>query len=87
MTQAALAAAVRGSGPRIVAALAARFRDLDLAEDAFADACARAADLWPQQGIPANPAAWLYRVIRSLCSSDLALAKNTRAGGAGASSA
>jgi RNA polymerase sigma-70 factor (ECF subfamily) len=62
MTKAALAAAVRASGPRIVAALAARFRDLDLAEDAFADACARAADLWPQQGVPTNPAAWLYRV-------------------------
>ena len=62
MTKAALAAAVRASGPRIVAALAARFRDLDLAEDAFADACVRAADLWHQQGVPIDPAAWLYRV-------------------------
>jgi predicted RNA polymerase sigma factor len=31
------------AGGRIIAALAARFRDLDIAEDAFADACAKAA--------------------------------------------
>jgi RNA polymerase sigma-70 factor (ECF subfamily) len=54
--------AVRAHGPRIRAALAARFRDLDLAEEAFADACARAAALWPRQGEPGNPAGWLYRV-------------------------
>lgn len=58
----ALAAAVRASGPRIVAALAARFRDLDLADEAFADACARAVEVWPKQGEPRDPAAWLYRV-------------------------
>jgi RNA polymerase sigma-70 factor (ECF subfamily) len=46
----------------VIAALAARYRNLDLAEDAFAEACARAAKLWPERGEPANPAAWLYRV-------------------------
>ncbi len=46
----------------MIAALAARYRNLDLAEDAFAEACARAAKLWPQRGEPANSAAWLYRV-------------------------
>ncbi|RAK53007.1 RNA polymerase sigma factor [Phenylobacterium deserti] len=46
--------------PRIVAALAARFRDLDLAEDAFSDAAAAALVAWRQQ--PArDPAAWLWR--------------------------
>ncbi len=51
----------RTHGGRVIAALAARFRDLDLAEDAFAEACARAADRWPHNE-PADPAAWLYAV-------------------------
>ena len=37
----------------------ARYRDLDLAEDALQDATARALDTWPRDGIPENPAAWL----------------------------
>src|SRR4030095_16398985 len=52
----------RQAGGRIVAALAARFRDLDIAEDAFAEACVQAAEAWPAQGMPGDPAAWLYRV-------------------------
>ena len=51
---------VRAAGGRIVAALAARYRDLDVAEEAFAEACARAAEIWPKEG-PRDPAAWLYR--------------------------
>lgn len=47
---------------RIVAALAARFRDLSLAEDAFAESCLRAVRTWPERGVPVDPAAWLYRV-------------------------
>ena len=54
-----LADAVRAAGGRIVAALAARYRDLDLAEDAFADACLRAAG---QPLAPDRPDAWLWRV-------------------------
>jgi RNA polymerase sigma-70 factor (ECF subfamily) len=62
LTRSALDLAVRAAGGRVIAALAARYRNLDLAEDAFAEACARAAKLWPERGEPANPAAWLYRV-------------------------
>ncbi|HUZ14281.1 MAG TPA: DUF6596 domain-containing protein [Caulobacteraceae bacterium] len=58
----ALAEAARAAGPRVVAALAARFRDLDLAEEGFAEACARAAEAWPRDGPPRDAAAWLYRV-------------------------
>lgn len=58
----ALDRAFRAAGGRIIAALAARFRDLDLAEEAFAEACARAARVWPGAGAPAEPAAWLFRV-------------------------
>jgi hypothetical protein len=38
----------RREGGRIIGALAARYRDLDAAEEAFAEACARAAAVWPQ---------------------------------------
>jgi RNA polymerase sigma-70 factor (ECF subfamily) len=52
----------REAGARIVAALAARYRDLDLAEEAFAEACTRAVEAWPSPSAPSDPAAWLYRV-------------------------
>ncbi|RAK60070.1 RNA polymerase sigma factor [Phenylobacterium hankyongense] len=55
------AQAIATARPRVVAALAARLRDLDLAEDAFADAAAAALTVWPQQA-PRDPAAWLWRV-------------------------
>lgn len=60
----ALDQAARRSGGRIIAALAAAFRDLDLAEDGFAEACARAAAAWPRDGAPRDPAAWLYATAR-----------------------
>jgi len=58
----ALAAVVRSQGARLRAALAARFRDLDLAEESVAEAVARAAAAWPREGSPREPAAWLHRV-------------------------
>ncbi len=61
MVGAALEAAYREAGGRIIAALAARFRDLDLAEEAFAEACSRAAKAWAAAGTPEAPSAWLYR--------------------------
>ena len=53
---------MRAAGRRVIAALAARYRNLDIAEDAFAEACLRAAESWPTKGTPADGAAWLYRV-------------------------
>ncbi len=41
--------------------MAARFRDLDLAEEAFADACLAAIPAWRRDGQPHDAAAWLYR--------------------------
>ncbi|HEV2527205.1 MAG TPA: RNA polymerase sigma factor [Thermomicrobiales bacterium] len=43
----------------MVAALARRFGDLDIAEDAAAEAFAIAVERWPTDGLPANPGAWL----------------------------
>ena len=42
----------------------AQLRDFDLAEDALADATARAAEKWPIEGIPKNGGAWLLTVAR-----------------------
>ncbi len=40
--------------------LVARTRRLDLVEDALGEAFTRAAARWPIEGVPANPAGWLY---------------------------
>lgn len=53
----------RTAGGRVKAALAAAFRDIDLAEEAFAESCARAQERWTDLP-PADPAAWLYAVAR-----------------------
>jgi RNA polymerase sigma-70 factor (ECF subfamily) len=44
---------------RVVAALTRRFGDLDIAEDAAAEAFATAVERWPADGVPPNPGAWL----------------------------
>ncbi|WP_028065729.1 RNA polymerase sigma factor [Solirubrobacter soli] len=44
---------------RVVAALARRFGDLDIAEEAAAEAFATAVERWPAAGVPPNPGAWL----------------------------
>lgn len=61
MTSAALGLVFREASGRIVAALASRFRDLDLAEDSFAEACTRAFEAWSREGPPHDAAAWLYQ--------------------------
>ena len=45
--------------PRVVAALMRRFSDLDMAEEAYQQACVRALERWPSAGLPSDPAAWL----------------------------
>jgi RNA polymerase sigma-70 factor (ECF subfamily) len=52
-------AAHRDEWARVVAALTKRFGDLDLAEDAAAEAFAAAVEHWPTDGTPPNPGAWL----------------------------
>ncbi len=44
---------------RIVASLTRRFGDLDIAEEAAAEAFATAVERWPSDGVPPNPGAWL----------------------------
>jgi RNA polymerase sigma-70 factor, ECF subfamily len=44
---------------RVVASLTRRFGDLDIAEEAAAEAFAAAVERWPTDGVPPNPGAWL----------------------------
>jgi RNA polymerase sigma-70 factor (ECF subfamily) len=44
---------------RVVASLTRRFGDLDIAEEAAAEAFATAVERWPVDGVPPNPGAWL----------------------------
>ncbi len=50
---------VRAEHGRVVATLIRRLGDIDLAEDAVAEALVVAIERWPVDGIPPNPGAWL----------------------------
>ncbi len=50
----------RAEWGRLLSLLVARTRRLDLVEDALGEAFVRAADRWPDEGVPTNPAGWLY---------------------------
>jgi RNA polymerase sigma-70 factor, ECF subfamily len=55
----ALERAFREERAQVVASLARRLGDLQLAEDAVSDAFAAAAARWPRDGVPERPGAWL----------------------------
>ena len=56
--------AVREHYSRVLALLAAQFRDVTAAEDALSDSLLAALRQWPATGVPENPAAWLLAVAR-----------------------
>ena len=70
----------RESYGRLVAFLAARTRDVAGAEDALADAFAAALRMWPVDGVPNNPDAWLLTVARRR-QTDAARRRQTRTAG------
>ena len=49
---------------KLIAYLAARSGDVAAAEDALSEAFASALSMWPQQGCPDNPEAWLLTAAR-----------------------
>jgi RNA polymerase sigma-70 factor (ECF subfamily) len=55
----AITQAHREEWARVVASLTKRFGDLDIAEEAAAEAFATAVIRWPDDGVPPNPGAWL----------------------------
>ncbi len=56
--------AARESFGRLVSYLAWQWRDLASAQDALSEALLKALEVWPVQGIPASPQAWLLTVAR-----------------------
>lgn len=75
--RAELARVFRAAGGRIIAALSARHRDLDIAEDALGEACARAVVAWERDGVPAVPDGWLYQTALR-CALDSVRRRETR---------
>jgi RNA polymerase sigma-70 factor (ECF subfamily) len=55
----AITRAHRDEWARVVASVARRFGDLDIAEEATAEAFATAVERWPADGVPPSPGAWL----------------------------
>jgi RNA polymerase sigma-70 factor (ECF subfamily) len=56
---------LKDSRARALAALLRYFRDLDTAEDALQEACVQAIRVWPVDGAPRDPVAWLVLVGRN----------------------
>ena len=50
---------------KVVASLAGRFGDLDLAEEMAQEAFVEAVRRWPTEGVPPNPGGWLTVVARN----------------------
>lgn len=57
---------VRNDGARVLAGLIRLAGDFETAEDALQEAYARALTVWPSEGIPDRPAAWLNTVSRRI---------------------
>lgn len=55
---------VRVEGPRVLATLVRTTGSLQLAEDAVQDAVVRALQVWPRDGVPPEPRAWLTVTAR-----------------------
>jgi RNA polymerase sigma factor (sigma-70 family) len=53
---------LRELAPQVLGAIARRFRDFFLAEDAVQEAMLAAFSQWPREGVPENPRGWLIRV-------------------------
>ena len=49
----------RSDSRRVFASLVRLLKDFDLADDAMHEAFAAAVEIWPRDGVPANPRAWL----------------------------
>src|SRR5436190_18063592 len=59
-----VAAIYRAESRRVFATLVRLLGDFDLAEEALSEAFRAALEQWPQEGVPANPRAWLVSTGR-----------------------
>jgi RNA polymerase sigma-70 factor (ECF subfamily) len=71
--------ALKTARPQALGALLRYFRDLDIAEEAFQEACLRALTNWPLKGRPRDPVAWLIWVGRNAALDDLRRRKTMEA--------
>jgi RNA polymerase sigma-70 factor, ECF subfamily len=60
----AIERAARESFGRLVSYLAWQWRDIAAAQDALGDALVKALEVWPREGIPDSPDAWLLTVAK-----------------------
>ena len=67
-----------GARPRVLVTLLRWFRDLDLAEEAFQEACLRALKHWPEKGPPRDAAAWLIMAGRNAALDQVRRARRLR---------
>ena len=58
----AITALMRNDRGRLMAALIARLRDFQLAEEALQEAAISAVSHWGRSGVPSSPQGWLLRV-------------------------
>jgi predicted RNA polymerase sigma factor len=49
---------------RLIAAIARVTRDIGVAEELAQDALVTALELWPEEGVPENPGAWLMKAAK-----------------------
>ena len=75
--------AARSGYGRLLAIITARTRDVAAAENALAEAFARALETWPETGVPDSPEAWLITTARRVAGHD-ARRSATRSGAVGA---
>ena len=61
----AFAATLKAIYPRALATLIRLLQDIDAAEDGLQEAITRALEVWPGEGIPSNPVAWLVTTGRN----------------------
>src|SRR5215471_4028456 len=62
MSQTEIEGLLRQLAPQALGAVVRRYGHFDAAEDATQEALLAAATRWPEDGIPANPRAWLITV-------------------------
>lgn len=65
LTHDAIRSLIHDEYGRILAALIAALRAIELAEDSLQDAIVTALERWPVDGIPRNPAAWITTTARN----------------------
>jgi RNA polymerase sigma-70 factor (ECF subfamily) len=68
----------RSEAGRIRASLIRVLHDFERADDALAEACATALSRWPEEGVPANPAAWLTTTAKNKALDDVRRARRFR---------